>query len=159
MAFIFRFEHFYPLKSKKRCNLAFNGLCFVKNVKYSNPDHLGSLICKLGPIYFVKLQSKGKKSMWRSQWRSAFSEETGKFRRVIEMESEHFPIKVSEDIIRVYQNGPEHRDLEHGQNHYIKGHFFQLSTNFFHVHSWYRGKIFFFLTTLTKMVPSKPKSV
>ena len=34
------------------------------------------------------------------------------------MESEHFPIKVSEDIIRVYQNGPEHSDLEHGQNHY-----------------------------------------
>ena len=51
------------------------------------------------------------------------------------MESEHFPIKVSEDIIRVYQNGPEHSDLEHGQNHYIKGHFFQLSTNFFHGHS------------------------
>ena len=49
------------------------------------------------------------------------------------MESVHFPIKVSEDIIHVYQNGPEHSDLEHGQNHYIKGHFFQLSTNFSHV--------------------------
>ena len=60
------------------------------------------------------------------------------------MESEHFPIKVSEDIIRVYQNGPEHSDLEHGQNHYIKGHFFQLSTNFFHVQSWPNSKIFFF---------------
>jgi len=43
--------------------LAFNGLYYVKNVKYSDPDHLGSLIWKLGPIYFVKLQSKVKKGM------------------------------------------------------------------------------------------------
>ena len=72
--------------------------------------------------------------MKKQQCRSAFYEETGKFQRVIEMESQHFHIKVSEDVVRVYQNGPEHSDLEHGQNHYIKGHFLQLSTNFFHVH-------------------------
>ena len=69
------------------------------------------------------------------------------------MESEHFPIKVSEDIIRVYQNGPEHNDLEHGQNHYIKGHFFQLLTNFFQVHCGSNGKIFFSLIHEPKCYP------
>ena len=77
---------------------------------------------------------------------------------MLEVESEHFPIKVSEDVVRVYQNGPDHSDLEHGQIHYIKGHFFQLSTHFFHVHSRSNDKIFFFQDILTKMVPSKSKS-
>ena len=62
VALLFWFVHFQPLKSKKSCNLAFNGLCFIKNVRYTNHDQIWSLICKVCPICNVKLQCKGQKT-------------------------------------------------------------------------------------------------
>jgi len=48
-------------------------------------------------------------------------------------------------------------ELEHGQNHCIKGHFWQLRTNFYQVYWWPYGKIFVFLSTITLMLHWKPK--
>ena len=58
----------------------------------------------------------------------------------------------------VWRNGTEWRDLEYGQNYYIKGHFLHLVTNFFRGIWWPNWKIFFFMVTLAQMVPSTPKS-
>ena len=47
------------------------------------------------------------RKMPKSHWRSAFPEELGKFRQVIEVDSEPFNVREFAGMVKVHQNGPE----------------------------------------------------